>query len=572
MPKGIYLRTPSNTWSEVEKNKTEFFVKTDEEWVNAEKVWAKTSSGWIEAWDRYPSVPINIQVQDKGADESETTCYVTISWSLQTKDEVPADFLKWQFSIDGTNWFGDTSDGDLREYTFSGLSELTNYNLYVRIYDEQNQYSQGYVNTTTTNLNPSSPDNLEAVLVTQSSIKVSWTIASVPIDFYRWGFSRNDGVTWDYVYNSSVREYTFTGLSVATAYNILVRIEDTALNSADASLDDIYTSPPTPPAPTLIKGFDGWNSIDNYILQSQIDAEEASLDDITRSVTASCNYNGGANNSYCYYEIWLNSGSSESESDSDSFDVVDSLQTLSFEFSGLLKNTSYKARLVSVGLSDIPGDITYGPFSSPITTDNTSQEDVFGYRWQSTEAWVNFGYDGGFERSSVYSNIYLASYSGDNNNTTRWVSAPYNSSLSFNSTGKPWVQARHVGGTIGVAASSRYTEITQIRVRSRYNQSYALHVGLADSNGVTQWQGSSSTGGVKYIGTSTVNNTGDWDIYNFSPNYTQAEGRKYYLRLTLWSLEQAISGDDRYEASVTDVQVYERYWNYNYVKVDVKYW
>lgn len=572
MPKGLYIRTPSNQWAEVEKNKSEFFVKNDDGWVDAEKVWAKTSSGWIEVWDRYPSAPINLNVTEKGADESETTCFVTVSWEFGIRDQAPVDFLKWQFSTDGTNWFGDDSDDTLREYTFSGLAELTNYNLYIRAYDQQNQYSQSYINVTTTNLNPAEPDNFEAIQVTQSSITLSWDIAAVPTDFFRWSLSRDGGLTWNYIYNSAARQYTFSSLATATSYSFILRLEDTANNFSEVTLDNIFTAPPTPPAPSLTKGYDGWNSLDNYILQSQIDDGQASLDDITRSITATCTYNGGLNNLNCYYEIWLNTGSTEFESESDLFDSVTTSQTLSFTFEGLLKNTAYKVRLVSVGASDIPGDITYGPFSSPITTDNTSQEDVFGYRWQSTEAWVNFGYDGAFTRSSVYSNSFLASYSGDNNNTTRWVSASYSGALSFNYSGKPWIQARHVGGQTGVLASSKYTEITQIRVRSRYAQDYALHIGLVDAQGNIQWQGSSSTEGIKYIGTSTVVNTGDWDIFNFTPNYTQAEGRKYFIRLTLWSLEKAISGDSGYQASVTDIQVYERYWSNNYVKVDTKYW
>jgi hypothetical protein len=571
MAKGILVRTPSNTWQEITRDTTKFLLKSDTGWINAEKVWAKTNSGWIEVWDRYPSPPINLEVFEKGAEESATTCYVTITWEMEREDQVPVDFLKWQFSINGSTWFGDSTDEALREYTFTGLPEITNYNFYIRIYDAANQYAQSYINTTTTNLDPAEPDNFEATSVTQNSITTSWSIESVPPDFYRWAFSRDNGATWSYSTNQNLRSYTFSGLSVATSYDLIIQLQDTSLNVSEATLEDVYTAPTTPSAPTLSTGYDGWNSSDNYILQSAIDSGDASLDDITRSVTATVTYNGGPNNESCYYEIWLSSGT-ESDADSETFDLVTTTQTLTYTFTGLARNTSYKVRLVSVGASGIDGDITYGSFSSLITTYAETPEDVFGYRWQSTEGWVNFGYDGAFTRSSVYSNLYLASYSGDNNNTTRWVSAPYGSSLSFNYSGKPWVQARHVGGQVGIPASSKYTEIAQIRVRSRYSQSYALHVGLVDAAGVTQWQGASSTEGIKYIGTSTVNNTGDWDIYNFDPNYTQSEGRKYYLRLTLWSLEQAISGDSRYEASVTDVQVYERQWSYNYIKVDVKYW
>lgn len=550
MTKGIWIKTGSSTWSQVsENNNSEFGIQTEEDvWPKAEIVYVKTgATTWTEAWNRIPPTPV---IVDYAADERQITIY----WESGTDDEVPFDFSKWQFTTNnGATWIDDDSNKYLRQKTITGLLEGTSYYIGVRAVDSAGKTAQAIQLMTTDNVPPDSPYNITVDSRTQTTLTVSWDFDVVPPDFYRWRFSSNGGSTWSDSTNSALRTYTFSGLTAGNLYNLVVRVEDTGANTADDSVEE-YTLPPTPAAPTLTNGRDGW-AIDNFaVLQSDIDAGIGSLDDVTRSISCTVSYNGKANNQYCYYEL-LDSANNSLET-SDNFDLVTTTTTLDYEFTGLIRNTDYKVRLVSVDNSD---DAIEGPVSS-IKTLNYDSKDITDERQVYTDTWYNFGY-GGITASSSYS-TYVETNVGDDTSSTAWISSSYTSAGSSASSTLPYIQGKgyDVGGG---DVNKYYTEIGRIRIRSGYAQSYSLHVGLVNASGTVVWQGTSEIQNLKYWGTSSYAGTGAYDEYNFT-NLIQRGGRDYYIRLYIWDMDRITAGGvllSGYRACIRDIQVLEREWS-----------
>lgn len=563
MTKGIWIKTGSSTWSQVsENNNSEFGIQTEEDvWPKAEIVYVKTgATTWTQAWNRIPPTPVII---DFVPDERQITIY----WESGTDDEVPFDFSKWQFTTNnGATWIDDDSNKYLRQKTITGLLEGTSYYIGVRAVDSAGKTAQAIQLMTTDNIPPDSPYNITVDSRTQTTLTVSWDFDVVPPDFYRWRFSSNGGSTWSNSSNSALRTYTFSGLTAGNLYNLVVRVEDTGGNTADDSVEE-YTLAPTPAAPTLTNGRDGWATDNFAVLQSDIDAGAGSLDDVTRSISCSVSYNGKDNNQYCYYEL-LDSADNSLET-SDTFDLVTTTTTLDYEFVGLTRNTLYKVRLISV---DNNGDEIAGPTTS-ITTLNHSPQAIYDERQVYTDTWFNFGYDDTITASSSYS-TYVAENVGDDTSSTTWISASYTSDGSSASSTLPYIQGRGYGGAAGLDSTKYYTEIGRIRIRSGYAQSYSLHIGLNNASGTTVWQGTSEIQGLKYWGTSTYAGTGAYDEYNFT-NLIQHSGRKYYVRLYIWDMDRITAGGtllSGYRASIRDIQILEREWSPETYQSDTGYY
>jgi len=563
MTKGIWIKTGASTWSQVsENNSSNFSIQTEEDvWPKAEIVYVKTgTTTWTQAWNRIPPTPV---ITDYIPDERQ----ITITWTSGDDDEVPFDFVKWQFTINnGSTWIDDDTNKFLREKTLIGLNEGTSYYIGVRMVDTAGKTAEAIQLMTTDNIPPDSPYNITVDSRTQTTITVSWDFDIVPPDFYRWRFSSNGGSSWTDSTNSALRSYTFTGLTAGNLYNFVVRAEDTGGNTADDSVEE-YTLPPTPGAPTLTNGRDGW-AVDNYaVYQSDINAGAGSLDDVTRSISCSLSYNGKDNNQYCYFEL-LDSADNSLET-SDNFDLVTTTTTLEYEFVTLTRNTLYKVRLISV---DNSGDEIAGPTTS-ITTLEYSSANITEEVQHYTDTWLDFGYDSTITASSSYS-TYIAENVGDNTATTAWISGSYTSGGSSGSSTLPYIEGRGYGGVSGLDAAKYYTEIGRIRIRSGYAQSYSLHIGLNNASGTTVWQGTGTIQGLKYWGTSTYAGTGTYDEYNFT-NLTQHSGRKYFVRLYIWDMDRITAGGtllSGYRAAIRDIQILEREWYPQNDVVDIGYY
>jgi hypothetical protein len=565
MAKGLWIKTDETVWSQIaEDNSSNFAIQTEEDfWPNAEIVYVKTGpTTWTQAWNRIPPTPV---ITDSVPDERQ----ITITWTSGDNDDyIPFDFVKWQFTINnGTTWFDDNTNIFLREKTLTGLNEGTSYYVGVRMVDSAGKTAQAIELVTTENIPPDAPYNITVDSRTQTSLTISWDFDTIPPDFLRWRFSSNGGSSWVNSTNSSLRSYTFSSLTAGDLYNLVVRVEDTGGNTADDSVEE-YTLPPTPGAPTLTNGRDGWDIETFAVYKSDIDAGLASLDDVTRSISCSVSYNGKDNNQYCYYEL-LNSAN-ESLETSETFDLVTTATTLEYEFVGLIRNTEYKVRLVSVDNYDeeIAGSI------STITTLQYSSENITEEQQKYVDTWFDFGYDdsSGITSSGEFSSTYIDDNVGDDTPTTAWVSGGYTSAGSSASSTLPYIQGRGYGGQTGLDATKYYTEIGRIRIRSGYAQSYSLHIGLNNVNGTTVWQGTSTIQGLKYWGTSTYNGSGNYDEYNF-PNLTQTAGRKYFVRLHIWDMDRwPNSTTSSFRAIIRDIQILERNWYPEDVVVDVGYY
>lgn len=552
MAKGIWIKTGPTTWSQVsESNESNFLLQTDTDiWPKAELVYIKTgSTTWTQAWNRIPPTP-SITSYDTAERQ------VIIYWESGADDLVPFDFQKWQFTTNnGSTWFGDDTNKFLREKTITGLLENTSYNIGVRVVDTSGKTAQHIINLTTDSIPPDAPYNISIDSKTQTSVTVTWDFDVVPPDFYRWRFSSNGGTSWVNSTNSALRSYTFSSLTAGELYTFVVRVEDTASNTAEDSISD-YTLPPTPGAPTLTNGRDGWSTTNYAVLQSDINAGIGSLDDVTRSISCSVSYNGKANNQYCYYEL-LDSADNLLET-SDNFDLVTTTQTLNYEFTLLSRNTAYKVRLISVDndFNEINGSTT------SITTLDYSSQNIYSERQTYVDNWLDFGYDAAIVASSSYS-TYVAANAGDDTSSTSWISDSYTSAGSSASSTLPYIQGRGYGGLPGFDSTRYYTEIGRIRIRSGYSQSYSLHIGLNNSSGTTVWQGTSEIQNLKYWGTSSYAGTGTYDEYNFA-NLTQSSGRKYYVRLYIWDMDRITAGGvllSGYRAAIRDIQILEREWS-----------
>jgi hypothetical protein len=362
-----------------------------------------------------------------------------------------------------------------------------------------------------------------------------------------------------------LRSYTFTGLTAGDFYNLVVRIEDTGGNTADDTTSS-YTLPPTPAAPTLTKGNDGWTSTDYAVLQSDIDAGTDTLASVTRSISCSLSYNGKANNQYCYFEL-LDSADGSLET-SDNFDLVTSATTLTYEFTALSYNTTYKVRLVSV---DNEGEEISGTTAS-VTTDNYNSVAITDVRQAYEDNWLEFGYADTITSSGNFSSIYVAENVGDNNASTAWVSTGFSSAGSSGSSVLPYIEGQGTGGQSGESSTTHYTEIGQIRIRSGYAQSYSLHIGIANASGVVTWQGTGTIQGYKYVATSTYNDTGNYDTFNFT-NVKQHSGRTYYVRLYIWGMDRWPNATtSSYRAIIRDIQILEREWAPENYQSDTAYY
>ena len=569
MTKGLWVKTGATTWSQVsENNSSNFALQVDEDiWPKAEIVYVKTgATTWTQAWNRIPPTPaITSSVEDERQ--------ITITWESGDFDEVPFDFVKWQFTKNnGSTWIEDDTNRFLRQKTITGLNEGTSYYIGVRMVDTAGKTAQAIELLETINVDPEAPTNTTVDSTTQTSITVSWDFAVIPVDFLRWRFSSNGGSTWVNSTNSALRSYTFTGLTAGEFYNLIVRIEDTGANTAEDTTSS-YTLPPTPAAPTLTRGSDGYTSTNYAVLKSDIDADPDtySLADVTRNISCSLSYNGKGNNQYCYFEL-LDSADNVLQDSIGfvDFDLVTTATTLTYNFEGLSYNTTYKVRLVSV---DMVGEEIAGTTAS-VTTTTYNSVAIMDVRQAYSDTWWDFGY---YDYDTIissgdYSTTYKAINVSDDNASTAWVSTGFSSQGSSGSSILPFIEGQGTGGESGQSSTTHYTEIGQIRIRSGYAQSYSLHIGLANASGVITWQGTGTIQGYKYVATSTYNSTGNYDTFNFT-NVKQHSGRRYYVRLYIWDMDRWPNATtSSYRAIIRDIQILEREWAPENYQSDTAYY
>jgi hypothetical protein len=74
------------------------------------------------------------------------------------------------------------------------------------------------------------------------------------------------------------------------------------------------------------------------------------------------------------------------------------------------------------------------------------------------------------------------------------------------------------------------------------------------------------------VATSTYNDTGNYDTFNFT-NVKQHSGRTYYVRLYIWGMDRWPNATtSSYRAIIRDIQILEREWAPENYQSDTAYY
>jgi chitodextrinase len=194
--------------------------------------WAKPGQGTSAPSEVIPGINITAQLPDTQAPTAPTsltssnitTTSFTLSWAASTDNVAVTGYDLYQngAKINPANITGTS-------YNVSGLSPATTYNYYVRARDAAGNFSvnSNLLDVTTVSpdiIPPTSPTNLLASIITQTSFKLDWSAST-----------DNSGVAGYDVYRDAVkinstlitgRTYNLTGLSPAITYSLTVKAKD----------------------------------------------------------------------------------------------------------------------------------------------------------------------------------------------------------------------------------------------------------------------------------------------------------------------------------------------------------
>lgn len=149
---------------------------------------------------------------------SKTASSITIAWSSNSI----CDYL-WYSTNGGSSWSGiDITDGTSGNYTISGLSADTSYNIITRVRRKDSQYTRDSSALSVTTYGYPTVSQLAAD-VTETTITIWWESDSV-CD-YVW-YSTNGGSSWSAVGSANAKSGSFTisGLSANTSYSVNTRL------------------------------------------------------------------------------------------------------------------------------------------------------------------------------------------------------------------------------------------------------------------------------------------------------------------------------------------------------------
>lgn len=156
---------------------------------------------------------------------SKTASSITIAWSSNSI----CDYL-WYSTNGGSSWSGiDITDGTSGNYTISGLSADTSYNIITRVRRKDSQYTRdSSALSVTTYGYPTVSQSLSSK--TETTITMNWSSESI-ID-YLW-YSTNGGSSWTGIdiTDGKSGSYTISGLTANTSYSVV-----TSLRRKDSQL------------------------------------------------------------------------------------------------------------------------------------------------------------------------------------------------------------------------------------------------------------------------------------------------------------------------------------------------
>ena len=302
---GSYQESTSNTWPEdgyafnsnLSRCENGGELSWDRE-ANIVKLISNKSDRCYVYFDKYNVVKIT------NVSTSKTYNSVTVSVETTPGDNNPS---KYYFSIDGGKSY---QESNTSSYTFSNLSDNTNYTIKVYVKDTAGYDSLESVVEVTTNayVNPV-VNSVTATNITTNSITVSVSATGGTNNVATYYYSINIGAYT----SSSSNKYTFSGLNKGTTYTIKVYVKDT--NGVDSSVYNISVT-----------------TID-YINPSIISISETEI--TTNSISITVYAQKGTNNISRYYYSIDNGSYTSSRSNS-------------YTFSGLSKGKSYEIKVYVV--------------------------------------------------------------------------------------------------------------------------------------------------------------------------------------------------------------------------------
>ncbi|KAI8507343.1 hypothetical protein Bbelb_147230 [Branchiostoma belcheri] len=181
------------------------------------------------------------------SDVSENSIRITWTAAAGAKDSY---IIIISPDTDVTNPTGTVNDGDILEYTFTGLTAGTLYAINViTVSGGVNSVARTKQQRTTV----AQPGVISIVPsdVTENSIRITWTAAAGAKDSYNIDISPtgsvNDGDTLEYSFNSLTAAilYTISVTTVRGGENSVARVKEQRTNAKPTSTRGTYTSPPT---------------------------------------------------------------------------------------------------------------------------------------------------------------------------------------------------------------------------------------------------------------------------------------------------------------------------------------
>lgn len=221
---------------------------------------------------------------------------IDLSWDapVYTGDSAIASYVVNYKKVGDISWQAiPTYLGSNTSYTLSGLDYSTEYVITVVARNSTSHDSVASVEVTATtagNPSPHPPTNLQATILSSTSIGLSWdapaNTGSSPIDYYYIGYQEVGSGSWNSIYTSDdTASITLTGLQPSTQYDIKVSAINVDGYGSDESSPIIATT--ATPGLNLISTCQQFQDIQNHLTGNY---ELANNIDCSDTV----NWNGGA--------------------------------------------------------------------------------------------------------------------------------------------------------------------------------------------------------------------------------------------------------------------------------------
>jgi hypothetical protein len=256
-----------------------------------------------------PNAPTNLSAT------AVSQTQINLSWTDNSSNETG---FKIERGTDGINFSQIATVGaNVTTYqNTTGLSANTTYYYRVRAYNSQNSNYSNAASATTLPNPPSAPTNLNASVISQTQINLSWTDNSSNETGFKIERS-TDGTNYNQIdtVGANVNSYQNTGLTANTLYYYRVRAYNTGGDSGYSNVRSATTLPNSPADPTGLSATavaynqinlawtDNATNESNYYIERSLDGTNYSLIATTSANAISYNNSGLSSNTTYYYRV-----------------------------------------------------------------------------------------------------------------------------------------------------------------------------------------------------------------------------------------------------------------------------